>query len=139
MYLFEFKLAFENADRIRVWLLKESCRTLNLEQLLFLEIFELPYKFESNLKNKTSGNSVNSWNSASRQLSPPASFHWLLRAPSGDTSSFNVSTPSRRVKRTFDRRSSLADKTGSALPSLILLPLFFQSSPSRSVELMPEP
>jgi len=46
---FDFKLAFQNVDRIRVWLLKKSCRTLNLEQLLFLEIFELPYKFGSKL------------------------------------------------------------------------------------------
>ena len=64
---FDFKLAFLNIDRIRVWLLKQSCRTLNLEQLLFLDIFEFPYKFESNLRNEASGNSVNSWNSASRQ------------------------------------------------------------------------
>ena len=64
---FDFKLAFSNLDRIWVWLLKQSCRTLNLEQLLFLEIFEFPYKFESNLRNEASGNSVNSWNSASRQ------------------------------------------------------------------------
>jgi len=60
---FDFKLAFQNVDRIRVWLLKQSCRTLNLEQLLFLENFELPYKFGSNLGFKASGNSVISVNS----------------------------------------------------------------------------
>ena len=75
---FDFKLAFSNLDRIWVWLLKQSCRTLNLEQLLFLEIFELPYKFESYFKNEASGNSVNTLNSASRQTLtvgevPPAS------------------------------------------------------------------
>ena len=48
---FDFKLAFQNVDIIGVWLLKKSCRTLNLEQLLFLEIFELPYKFGTNLEN----------------------------------------------------------------------------------------
>ena len=47
-----------------------------------------------------------------------ASFHWLLRAPVGDTSGFNVSAPSLRVKHTFHRRYSLTDKTVSALPSL---------------------
>ena len=66
MYPFDFKLAFQNVDIIWVWLLKQSCRTFNLEQLLFLEIFELPYKFESNLRNGLSGNSVNIVNSASR-------------------------------------------------------------------------
>ena len=65
---------------MRVWLLKQSCRTLNLEQLLFLGIFELPYKFESNLKNGSSGNSVNIVNSANgRHLTvddlPTASNH----------------------------------------------------------------
>ena len=77
---FDFKLAFSNLDRIWVWLLKQSCRTLNLEQLLFLEIFEFPYKFESNLRNEANGNSVNTLNSASRQTLtigefPPASMH----------------------------------------------------------------
>jgi len=64
---FDFKLAFQNVDIILVWLLKQSCRTLNLEQLLFLEIFELPYKFGSNFRNQASCNSVISWNSASRR------------------------------------------------------------------------
>ena len=62
---FDFKLAFQNVDIIWVWLLKQSCRTFILEQLLVLEIFELPYKLESNLKNGSSGNSVNKVNSAS--------------------------------------------------------------------------
>ena len=77
---FDFKLAFQNVDQIRVWLLKQSCRTLNLEQLLVLEIFELPYKFGSNLKNGPSGNSVISLNSTrGRHLTvgdlPPRSSH----------------------------------------------------------------
>ena len=74
------------------WLLKQSCRTLNLEQLLFLEIFELPYKIEGNLGNKASGILVNSLNSESRPALtvgelPPASrrarSHLLLRAGMG--------------------------------------------------------
>ena len=109
---FDFKLAFLNVDRIRVWLLKKSCRTLNLEQLLFLEIFELPYKFESNLTNKASGNSVNSWNSASRQLSPPASFHRLPRASVSDTSCFDVSTLSLRVRHTSSATLRSPNKSG---------------------------
>ena len=60
-----FDDCLENLDRIWVWLLKQSCRTLNLEQLLFLENFEFPYKFESNLRNEASGNSVICLNSAS--------------------------------------------------------------------------
>ena len=60
---FDFKLVFQNVDIIWVWLLKKSCRILNLEQLLFLEIFELPYKFGSNLRFKASGNLVISMNS----------------------------------------------------------------------------
>ena len=64
---FDFKLAFQNVDIILVWLLNQSCRTFILEQLLFLEIFELPYKIGSNLRIKVSGNSVISWNSASRR------------------------------------------------------------------------
>ena len=55
---FDFKPAFQNIDIIWVLLLKESCRTLNLEQLLFLEILELLYKFGSNLGFKSSGNFV---------------------------------------------------------------------------------
>ena len=98
---FDFKLVFQNVDIIWVWLLKQSCRTLNLEQLLFLEIFELPYNFGSNLRNKASGNSIIIVNSESRPTPhcrrsstvfqacpwpPPASrWHgkaaaWLLRA-----------------------------------------------------------
>ena len=42
---------------------KASCRTLNFEQLLFLEIFELPHKFGSILEFKSSDNSVNMVNS----------------------------------------------------------------------------
>ena len=42
----------------------KSCRTLNFEQLLFLEIFELLHKFGSNLKILANGNSVNMGNSA---------------------------------------------------------------------------
>ena len=64
MPLFEFKFAFQNVNRIMGWLLKQSCRTLNFEQLLFLEIFELPHKFGSKLGFKASGNSVISMNSA---------------------------------------------------------------------------
>jgi len=41
---------------------------LNFEQLLFLEIFELLYKFGSHLSFKSDGNSVNMMNSA-RHLS----------------------------------------------------------------------
>jgi len=44
--------------------IKQSCRTLNFEQLLFLEIFELLHKFGSNLDFKPSGNLVNMMNSA---------------------------------------------------------------------------
>ena len=86
---FDFKLAFSNLERIWVWLLQQSCRTLNLEQLLFFEIFEFPYKLESNLRNEASGILVNTLNSASRQTPtigelPPASTrvrecHLLLR------------------------------------------------------------
>ena len=36
---------------------------MNFEQLLFLQIFELPHKFGSNLGFKSSGNSVNMVNS----------------------------------------------------------------------------
>ena len=57
-------LHFKNVDRIRGWLLKQSCRTLNFEQLLFLEIFELLHKFGSNLDFQPSGNLVNMMNSA---------------------------------------------------------------------------
>ena len=39
---------------------------MNFEQLLFLEIFELLYKFGSNLALKTNGNSVIKVNSAHR-------------------------------------------------------------------------
>ena len=46
--------------------IKQSCRTLDFEQLLFLEIFELLHKFVSNLDFKPSGNSVNTLNSARR-------------------------------------------------------------------------
>ena len=63
---FEFKLAIQNIDRIWVWLQKQSCRTFNLEQLLFLEIFELPCNFGSNLRKLVKGNSVNMVNSARR-------------------------------------------------------------------------
>ena len=63
---FDFKLAFQNVDRIRVWLLKKSCRTLNLEQLLFLEIFKLLHKFGSNLKILANDNFVNMGNSSHR-------------------------------------------------------------------------
>ena len=43
--------------------IKQSCRTFDFEQLLFLEIFELLQKFESNLSFKLDGNSVNLMNS----------------------------------------------------------------------------
>ena len=43
--------------------IKKSCRTLDFK-LLFLEIFELLHKFESNLDFKPSGNLVNMMNSA---------------------------------------------------------------------------
>ena len=46
--------------------IKKSCRTLDFEQLLFLEIFELLYKFGSNLNLNTNGNSVIKWNSVHR-------------------------------------------------------------------------
>ena len=39
---------------------------MDFEQLLFLEIFELLYKFGSNLDFKTNGNSVITWNSVHR-------------------------------------------------------------------------
>ena len=92
MSLFDFKHTFQNVDQIRVWLLKQSCRTLNLEQLLFLENFELPYKFGSNLGFKASGNSVISVNSTRGQhltvgdllrRSSRARGHLRLRAGSG--------------------------------------------------------
>ena len=134
---FDFKHAFLNVDQIRVWLLKQSCRTLNLEQLLFLEIFELPYKFESNLKNEASGNSVNTLNSASRQLSPAASFHRHLRAPVRDTSCFDVSAWSLRVERTSPAALRSPDKSESAL--LLLSPfLCFPSASPSSDELASE-
>ena len=44
--------------------IKQSCRTLDFEQLLFLEIFELLHKFGSNLYFKSNGNFVNTVNSA---------------------------------------------------------------------------
>jgi len=46
---FEFKSSFQNVGRIWVWFQKQSCRAFDFEQLLFLEIFKLLYKFESNL------------------------------------------------------------------------------------------
>ena len=46
--------------------IKQSCRTLNFEQLLFLEIFELLHEFGSNLALKTNGNSIIKWNSVHR-------------------------------------------------------------------------
>ena len=46
--------------------IKQSCRTFDFEQLLFLEIFELLHKFGSNLSFKSDGNSVNMVNSACR-------------------------------------------------------------------------
>ena len=61
---FEFKFAFQNVDRIWVWVLKQSCRTLDFEQLLFLEIFELLHEFGSNLGFNTKGNFINTMNSA---------------------------------------------------------------------------
>ena len=134
---FDFKLSFSNLDIIWLWLLKQSCRTLNLEQLLFLEIFELPYKFESNLRNKASGNLVNYMNSASRQLSPPASFHRLPRTPASDTSCFDVSALPLRVKRTSPAALRSPDKSRSALLSLSPS-LCFPSAPPSSDELAPE-
>ena len=57
---------FQNLDRIRRWLSKQSCRTFDFEQLLFLEIFELLWKFESNLWISAYGNFVISVNSVHR-------------------------------------------------------------------------
>ena len=133
---FDFKLAFSNLDRIWVWLLKENCRTLNLEQLLFLEIFEFPYKFESNLRNKASGNSVNSWNSASRQTLTVGELlstsrrdrcHLLLRAGMG------------KLLRVVSVFLGHAIKPGRRRRPHPFLPLFFPSTPPCSDELTPEP
>ena len=60
---FKFKSSFQNVGRIWVWFQKQSCRTFDFEQLLFLEIFELLQKFGSNLIFKLDGNSVISMNS----------------------------------------------------------------------------
>ena len=61
--------------------IKKSCRTLNFEQLLFLEIFELLYKFGSNLDFKMNGNSVIIVNSATTTAPPPTSFCSVLGMP----------------------------------------------------------
>ena len=133
---FDFKLAFQNIDRIRVWLLKQSCRTLNLEQLLFLEIFELPYKFGSNFRNQASGNSVISWNSASRRhltdgelpsTSSRARGHLRLCAGMG------------RLLRGFSMLLGCAIKPTPSPFSSVSSPLFFPSSPLSSVELVLSP
>ena len=133
---FDFKLAFLNEDRIRVWLLKQSCRTLNLEQLLFLEIFELPYKFESNLGNGSSDNSVNIVNSESRPALtvgelPPSSRrargHLRLRAGMEKLLRVVSVFLGRVIKPGHRRRRSSSS------------PLFFPSSPPSSDELTPEP
>ena len=101
-----------------------------------MEIFELPYKFSSNLRNGSSGNSVNKVNSESRPALtvgelPPSSRrargHLQLRAGMGRllrvVSVFlgHVIKPGRRR-----RRSSSS-------------PLFFPSSPPSSDELAPSP
>ena len=134
---FDFKLAFSNLDRIWVWLLKQSCRTLNLEKLLFLEIFELSYKFESNLRNEASGILVNTLNSASRQTLtvgelPPASTHvrechLLLRAGMG------------KLLRVVSVFLGHATKPGLRRRPHPFLPLFFSSLPPSSDKLAPEP
>ena len=61
--------------------IKQSCRTLDFEQLLFLEIFELLYKFGSNLNFKTDGNSIILVNSTTTTAPPPTSFSGLPDAP----------------------------------------------------------
>ena len=55
---------------------KKNCRTLNFEQLLFLEIFELLHKFGSNLALKTNGNSVITVNSVHRLSYMPDDLLW---------------------------------------------------------------
>ena len=133
---FNFKLSFQNIDIIQVWLLKHSCITFNLEQLLFFEIFELPYKFESNLKNGSSGNSVISGNSASRRhltdgelpsTSRRARGHLWLRAGMG------------RLLRGFSVLLGHAIKPMPSPFSYVSSPLFFSSSLLSSVELVLSP
>jgi len=110
--------------------LKQSCRTFNLEPLLFLEIFELPYKVESNLKNKASGNSVNMLNIASRQLSPPASFHRLPHTSASDTSCFDLSALPLRVKRACSAALRSPVKAGTPSSRPLLPSVFRQHRPA---------
>ena len=107
-----------------------------MEQLLFLEIFELPYKFESNLRNGSSGNSVNIVNSESRPALtvgelPPSSRRargllWL-RASMG------------RLLRVVSVFLGRVIKPGRRRRRYSSSPLFFPSSQPSSDELASEP
>ena len=61
------KFKFQNGGRIWKCSFKQSCRTFDFEQLLFLEIFELLWKFESNLWILANGKLVNFVNSVHRR------------------------------------------------------------------------
>ena len=74
---FEFKFEFPNVKWIWIWFQKQSCRTFDFEQLLFLEIFELLWNFESNLWILENGNSVILMNSVHRSCYMPANFDLL--------------------------------------------------------------
>ena len=101
-----------------------------------MEIFELPYKFESNLKNGSSGNLVNIVNSASgRHLtdgelptsSRHARHHLLLRTGMG------------KLLHVISVFLGRAIKLGRRRRPHPFLPLFFPSAPPCSDELTLEP
>ena len=101
-----------------------------------MEIFELPYKFESNLRNGLSVNSVNIVNSASRPTLtvgelPPSSRrargHLRLRAGMEKLLRVVSVFLGRVIKSGRRRRRSSSS------------PLFFSSSPPSSDELASEP
>ena len=133
---FDFKLAFSNLDRIWVWLLKQSCRTLNLEQLLFFEIFEFPYKFESNLRNEASAILVNTLNSASRQT---LTIGELLPASRHDRSHLLLRIGMGKLLRVVSVFLGRVIKPGRRRRRSSSSPLFFPSSPPSFDELALEP
>ena len=107
-----------------------------MKQLLFLEIFELPYKIEGNLGNKASGILVNSLNSESRPAltvgelplsSRRARGHLRLHAGMGRLLRVVSVFLGRVIKLRRRRRCSSSS------------PLFFPSSPLSSVELVQSP
>jgi len=109
---------------------------LNFEQVLFLDIFELPHKFGSNLGFKTNGNSVNLVNS--NRGSHLTASDLLL----GSRCSRGQFRRRAGVEKLLGAISVCLDrviKAGTPSPSLFLLPLLFLTSLIISVEPAPSP